>query len=128
MVYLISNMKKFIFIILIFLLGSFGNYLFFSIQNPAFEKLSPEAMYQKIIKNRDFAISQAVARGDYKCCINPPCTMCYLEANQWNNFIAGTCACDDLIAKGEKPCPQCERGLIKDTGYSCEISSQNCEE
>jgi len=38
-------MKKFIFIILIFLLGSFGSYLFFGIQNQAFENLSPEAMY-----------------------------------------------------------------------------------
>ena len=123
-----NSIKKFIFVILIFLLGSFVSYLFFSIHDSAFEKLSPEVMYQRVIKERDFAINQAIARGDYKCCINPPCTMCYLEANQWNNFIAGTCACDDLIAKGEKPCPQCERGLIKDTGYSCEISSQNCEE
>jgi len=110
-------MRKFIFIILIFLLGSFGSHLFFSIQNPAFEKLSPEAMHQRIIKERDYAIGQAIDRGDYRCCINPPCTMCYTEANQWNNFTAGTCACDDLIAQDEEPCPQCQRGLCE----SCKV-------
>ncbi|MBU2265311.1 hypothetical protein KJ784_03960 [Patescibacteria group bacterium] len=104
-------MKKIIFIVLTLLLGGIASYLFFNIQNPIFEKLSPEAMYQRIIKERDHAISQAVARGDYKCCINPPCTMCYIEANQWNNFTAGTCACDDLIAQGKEPCPQCKKGL-----------------
>ena len=114
-----NNMRKFIFIILIFLLGSFGSYLFFSIQNPAFEKLSPEAMYQRIIEERDYAIDQAIARGDYRCCINPPCTMCYMEANQWNNFTAGTCACDDLIAQGKEPCPQCKKGLCE----NCKVSN-----
>lgn len=110
-------MKKFILIILTLLLGSFGGYLIFNIQNPPFEKLSPEAMHQRIIKERDYAINQAVARGDYRCCINPPCTMCYLEANEWNNFTAGTCACDDLIAQSKEPCPQCKKGLCE----ACEI-------
>lgn len=56
-------------------------------------------------------INRAKAEGDYRCCIEPDCTMCYMEGNKWNNGEAGTCACDDLIAKGEKPCPQCEKAL-----------------
>ncbi|PIU15517.1 hypothetical protein COT20_01610 [bacterium (Candidatus Gribaldobacteria) CG08_land_8_20_14_0_20_39_15] len=112
-------MKKFIFIVLIFLLGGIAGYLFFNIQNPTFEKLAPEAMYQRLINERDFAIAKAIERGDYRCCINPPCTMCYMEANQWNNFTAGTCACDDLIAQGKDPCPQCKKGLCP----NCKIQS-----
>jgi len=79
--------------------------------NSSFESLSPEEKYQRIISQRDQAIRQAVAAGDYNCCINPACTMCYMAANQWNNFKAGTCACDQLIAQGKDPCPQCKKGL-----------------
>jgi len=78
-----------------------------------FKNLSPQEMYQRIISERDYAIAQAIERGDYRCCINPSCTMCYLEANEWNNFIPGTCACDDLIAQGKEPCPQCQKGFCQ---------------
>jgi hypothetical protein len=104
-------MKKIILIIFILLTGGMAGYLFFIFQNPIFEKLGAYQMYDKIIKERDYAIGQAVMAGDYRCCINPPCTMCYMEENKWNNYVAGTCACDDLIARGEEPCPQCKRGL-----------------
>jgi hypothetical protein len=96
--------------ILLFLGGIGGFYIFNSI-NPGFENLNTEEMHKRIIEERDIAIAKAVKRGDYRCCISPPCTMCYMEANKWNNFTAGTCACDDLEARGEEACPQCERGL-----------------
>jgi len=70
---------------------------------------------EEIIAAKDLVISEAVEAGDYRCCINPPCTMCFMEENQWNNFQAGTCACDDLIAQGKEPCPQCKKGLCKTT-------------
>ena len=102
----------------------FAYYLMF----PPFTSLSAEEMHARIISERELAISMAQERGEYGCCISPACTMCYMEANQWNNHKAGTCACDEAIARGEKPCPQCERGLIKDTGISCEITSEKCEQ
>lgn len=120
-------MRKFIPIILMLLIGGFVGYLAFSIQNPDFKKLNPEKMYQRIIQERDFAISQAMARGDYRCCINPPCTMCYMEANQWNNNTPGTCACDDLIALGKEACPQCKRGLCEGKDSTCDIESVNVQ-
>jgi len=87
-------------------LGQASNYV-------AFENLSPEEMHETIVAERDLAIQKAKEAGDYKCCIHPPCTMCYMEANQWNNHAAGTCACDNLIAQGKEPCPQCKRGLCE---------------
>jgi len=117
-------MRKFTLIILTLLAGAFLGYLAFGIQNPGFEKLSPTEMYERIVQERDFAINQAVADGDFKCCINPPCTMCYMGANEWNNQTAGTCACDDLIAQGKEPCPQCKRGVCEtDTTGACKINS-----
>lgn len=68
-------------------------------------------MNKRVIEERDTGIKKAVAEGVYNCCIHPNCTMCYLEGNAWNNHTAGTCACADLVAKGEKPCLQCERAL-----------------
>lgn len=92
-------------------------------QNPPFESLGKGEMYKRIVAERDFAIQKAVEKGEYKCCISPPCTMCYMEANQWNNFKAGTCSCDDLIALGKDPCPQCERGLCeKDKKGTCKVN------
>lgn len=87
-----------------------------------FLKLSSQEMHQRIIKERDLAIQKAVKEGSYKCCISPPCTMCYMAANIWNNQTPGTCACDELIAQGKEPCPQCERGLCKVSKEgACEI-------
>jgi hypothetical protein len=91
-----------------------------------FEQLLPKEMHNRLISQRNYAIQQAKKRGDYKCCIEPPCTMCYMNANKWNNQTPGTCACDDLIAMGKKPCPECERGLCNggnvhgDKGF-CEL-------
>tara|TARA_Y100000310_G_scaffold17993_1_gene17748 strand:- start:43 stop:441 length:399 start_codon:yes stop_codon:yes gene_type:complete len=129
-------MKKIIIIVLILLAGGIIGYLIPTnvdsvdqelIVGNSFENLNTDEMYQQIIENRDFAIAQAKANGDYRCCISPDCTMCYMEANQWNNHQAGTCACDDFIAKGEDPCPQCKKGLVVDTGTSCQITSRECD-
>ncbi len=110
-------------IISVFLLAGVGlGFLALNQKNLAFESLSPEEMHQQIISNRGFAIQKAKDEGNYKCCIEPPCTMCYMEANIWNNHQAGTCACDDIIAQGKEPCPQCMNGLCE-TGQKgvCEI-------
>lgn len=116
-------MSKKVLISLVFLgvtAGVISGYWFFQERNRDFRKLSAAMMLQKIIHDRDYAIERAIEGGDYKCCINPPCTMCYMEANQWNNFRAGTCACDSLIAKGKEPCPQCRQGLCSSgSGTTC---------
>jgi len=103
--------KKVTITVLLFLISGLFGYLLFEFQNPSFQRLTPAEKHQRIIEERDFAIQEAIKEGVYKCCIEPPCTMCYMEANQWNNYQAGTCACDDLIVQGEEPCPQCEMGL-----------------
>ncbi|MFH1412474.1 MAG: hypothetical protein ABIG10_00390 [bacterium] len=103
------------------LLGNIG----FNPKETAFENLSSADMHSTIIKQRDYAIAQAVEASDYRCCIEPACTMCYMEANKWNNFTPSTCACDDFIARGEEPCPQCGRSLADihdETNSSCDIA------
>lgn len=106
--------RKVIVAAFLLLIGGLGGYLIFKTQVPAdFGTLKPEAKLQRIISQRDQAIQEAVRQGVYRCCIDPPCTMCYMEANQWNNYQAGTCACDDLITQGEEPCPQCKKGLCQ---------------
>jgi len=105
--------KRVLILLLPFLLIFLVANLLFGISKKqnSFSRLNPQEKQQRIVEERDLAISLAVEAGDYRCCINPPCTMCYMEANQWNNFEAGTCACDDLIAQGKEPCPQCQNGL-----------------
>lgn len=82
-----------------------------------------DELHKSIITQRDFAIQKAIEAGDYDCCIDPPCTMCYMEANKWNNFTPGICDCDKLIAQGKEPCPQCDRELC---GESKEEESDFC--
>lgn len=112
--------KRLVFVLLIvtFGLGFHLNSLFFGRQS--FEKLSPQEKHEKLMEQRDAAIREAKLRGDYRCCIEPPCTMCYMEANKWNNFTAGTCACDDLIALGEEACPQCKDGFCSSSSPEAE--------
>jgi len=84
-----------------------------------FQTLNKDQMYKQIVQQRDLAIQKAVAAGDYRCCIEPPCSMCYMKANQWNNYTAGTCACDDLIAEGKDPCPECQKGNCEEGNDAC---------
>ncbi len=106
--------RKVIIAVILILIGGVGGYLAFRAQAPpGFEELSPSERLQRVTEQRDRAIEMAVEEGVFECCIEPPCTMCYLEANQWNNYQAGTCACDELIAQGKEPCPQCKRGLCE---------------
>lgn len=115
--------NKLLLFLLIFLLGSVTGYLIFETQKENFEELAPEEMYQRIITGRNLAIDKAVESGIYRCCINPPCTMCYMEGNQWNNGKAGSCVCDELIAQGKEPCPQCKRGLCEtDKEGTCKLN------
>ncbi len=74
------------------------------------------ATRDELVQLQNLAIQKAKSEGKYKCCIEPPCTMCFWEGNEWNNNIPGTCACDDLIAEGKEPCPQCARAMEEGRG------------
>ena len=65
-----------------------------------------EILLNQLYKN----IEEAKEIGKYKCCIEPPCTMCYLGNWIWED---GSCYCDDMIKKREfdKVCPQCKKGI-----------------
>ena len=91
-----------------------------------FQKQSFEEKREKLLEQLYSNINEAILEGRYECCIEPPCTMCYLGHWIWDD---GTCACDEMIAKGEldKVCPQCKRGIeegeCKSANESfCEIS------
>lgn len=100
-------------IVILILAGIGLGYLISSRRPSPFESLDSKEAQQEIVKQRNLTIQKAVEEGKYKCCITPPCSMCFMEANQWNNFEAGTCACDDLIAQGEEPCPQCKNNFCQ---------------
>jgi len=53
---------------------------------------------EKILSQIYSAIEKAKAEGKYKCCIEPPCTMCYF--GNWA-FKEETCKCEEMIEKGE---------------------------
>ncbi len=116
--YFINNMFKqigiFLTVVCITGLSFWVALTWINYSNPQFNSLSPEQMYQTLKINRFYAIAQAQAAGDYKCCIEPPCTMCYDGPTKWNHNQPGKCFCDEFIARGEDPCPQCEGALCKD--------------
>jgi len=73
-----------------------------------------------VLSGLSLAIGDAVSEGKYECCIEPPCTMCYLGNWIWDD---GICRCDEMILKGEdgNVCPQCVKGLEEGT---CEFSKE----
>jgi hypothetical protein len=93
-----------------------------------FHNTPPESFEQKrsrVLKELSSSIEDARVAGNYACCIDPPCDMCYLGHWLWPD---GICRCDEMIAKGEfdKVCPQCQRGIEEGkcsstTETSCEI-------
>ena len=79
-----------------------------------------------VIENLYNAINIAKENGNYKCCIEPACTMCYL--GHWK-FEKGTCFCDDAIASGndELVCPECKAGFEQGICNSGENNGEFCE-
>jgi len=61
--------------------------------------------------------------GIYECCIEPPCTMCFLGNWIWDD---GTCDCDTMMMNGEwdKVCPQCIRGMEEGRCKSTKTDTQ----
>lgn len=112
---------KYFFLILFLIIAIITSIVFANLypNSQSFEKKRA-----KILNSLHSSIDEAVAQGKYKCCIDPPCTMCYLGEWIWKD---GTCHCDEMIAKGEwdKVCPQCKKGI---ENGQCKSSSNNkCE-
>ena len=93
--------------------------------------LTFEDRREGVLTNLFTALEEAKASGHYKCCIEPPCTMCYMGNWIWDD---GTCDCDGMIAAGEwdKVCPECVYGIEEgacestqdtdgDTVFECEV-------
>jgi hypothetical protein len=98
--------KLIIFILIILVVAGTGVFFIGTKENEdSFEKNR-----EKVLSQLYLAIEKAEAEGKYKCCIEPPCTMCYLGDWVWED---GTCDCDGMIAMGEwdKVCPQCIKGI-----------------
>ena len=79
---------------------------------------SPEEVIKSLYKSIDLAEQN----GDYECCIEPACTMCYL--GKWK-FEKGTCHCDQAIKenKNDDVCPECKSGIEKGL---CKSSLDDC--
>jgi len=116
-----------VFFFFVLIVSSFGaGYFVYANFNPKFADLSPEEMYKTITQDRAYAIELAEKRGEYKCCIEPPCTMCYDGPTKWNYGQAGKCFCDDFIARGEEPCPQCKKGVCSSENHLSSKDSPYC--
>lgn len=70
-------------------------------------------------------ISQEIEEENYRCCIEPPCKMCFLGNWIWED---GKCDCDTMIAqdKMDKVCPECIRGIKDGRCTSTKISNGVC--
>lgn len=103
-------------------LGLFSLLWFFP-QVMVYKIMGAEGLHNQMVQTRDYGIKMAQENGDYRCCIEPACTMCYSEGNKWNYGKAGTCACDEFVARGEEPCPQCAKSISCDTSKEDDLES-----
>lgn len=104
-------MKKIATIFLIFIFGFLAGFSFHRYFLSPFQKLSVEQMQSKISDYLTLAIKKAEEKGIYNCCVEPSCTMCFLESNIWNNQKAGRCNCASFVRQGKDPCFQCKKIL-----------------
>jgi hypothetical protein len=84
--------------------------------------VSFEQRREGVVNDLNEAIALAKESGEYRCCIEPACKMCYL--GNWM-FEDGKCACDDKIAEGklDQVCPECVHGMEEGR---CESSEDSC--
>jgi hypothetical protein len=97
---------RFIFLFVAILIVAFS-FLFI---NGYFQPREFHDQRTKILSEMNSTLEEAVLAGDYKCCIEPPCKMCFL--GNWV-FEDGKCDCDTLIAQGkwDEVCPECKHGI-----------------
>lgn len=83
------------------------------IQTQAIDNFNAKSFEEKrneILSEMDLTLKEATKSGKYKCCIEPPCKMCFLGNWIWKD---GKCDCDTMIAQGkwDKVCPECKAGI-----------------
>jgi len=83
-----------------------------------------ESRREIVLNDLSLAIDDAVVEGKYSCCIDPPCTMCYLGKWLWDD---GICRCDEMIRNGDfdSVCPECKNGI--EEGACKSSASTACE-
>jgi hypothetical protein len=88
-----------------------------------FQKEDFEQKRVRVLNELSLAIEEAKAQRKYKCCINPPCTMCFLGHWIWKD---GSCYCDDMIKENKLNfvCPECLRGIKEGR---CESKIGTCQ-
>jgi hypothetical protein len=95
------------------------------VASSAYDARSPyEDRRDEVIGEMNSLIAVKTESGEYMCCIDPPCDMCFLGHWLWDD---GVCRCDEYIANGDfdKACPQCKNGVGEG---SCGSSQENtCE-
>ena len=117
-------------IIAMVLIGVFIGY-FVAIQTKAgFKSKSFEQQREEILSEIGIAIEKAKEDNRYKCCVEPPCKMCFLGQWVWKD---GSCYCDDMIKKNKLNfvCLDClsgiEEGRCKSEIGSCQIIINSSE-
>lgn len=117
--------KNIIIMILILLLGTSVGYFLISSRNSEFKVKSFKEKRNEILSEIDLTLKEATKSGKYKCCIEPPCKMCFLGNWIWKD---GTCDCDTLIAEGkmDKVCPECISGIKEGRCISSRVSEGTC--
>lgn len=91
-----------------------------------FRFMPVDQMHHHLPNYQRRAIEKAKDRGDYTCCYQPGCTMCFMSANQWNDQQAGHCDCAEFIAQGKQPCPECVSALKQEINDVCDLDDEQC--
>ncbi len=90
-----------------------------------FKSKSLDEKRNEILSEIDMTLKEAEESGKYKCCIEPPCKMCFLGNWIWED---GMCDCDTMIAQGkwDKVCPECKAGIKEGRCVSSKTSNGSC--
>lgn len=70
--------------------------------------LSMQGNMEHIGEDVEHMIGKLVAEGEYKCCLEKPCTYCLLDE--------GMCECLNEVINGEGPCGECIGEILEGEG------------
>lgn len=89
-----------------------------------FKDLPKVEKINKISALTDLGVEEAIKNNEYNCATDPVCKTCFVQGSKWNDDTAGTCKCAEFIARGESPCPECEKNIkIKEENNRCNTDS-----
>ena len=109
-----KSINLFLLVLIVFLLTLAGAWFLFSATPFAAAFMGHNTQFSHYMAMKDNIMHHNIAKGDYACCVEKPCTDC-IEKTPWHGEET-SCHCLDDLVNGVSPCGECIGEILQGRG------------